>query len=208
MEREKIADLKRAAPIVEDQSSTSTKSDWTQRKGYDTGIMVQNSLTKQQYKKEPLVLRNKSVATWYSCGPTVYDSPHIGHASSYVRFDILRRIMTEFYNIDVVQVQGITDIDTKIIRRAEDEGIDFYKLTKKYENEFLRDMEKLQVLPATVNSRVTDHMPQIIKFIQRIIDNGYAYPTDSGEHWVQTFYNQKIRLFFYFYVSADIVKAL
>ncbi|XP_033631409.1 probable cysteine--tRNA ligase, mitochondrial [Asterias rubens] len=181
IEREKIADLKRAAPVVEDQSTASAKSDWVKRDGYDTGIMVQNSLTKQQYKKEPLVLCNKSVATWYSCGPTVYDSAHIGHASCFVRFDILRRIMTEFYDIDVVQVQGITDIDTKIIRRAEDEGIDFYKLTKKYENEFLRDLEKLQVLPATVVSRVTDHMPQIIKFIQRIIGNGYAYSTDSGD---------------------------
>ena len=63
--------------------------------------------------------------------------------------------MTEFYDIDVVQVQGITDIDTKIIRRAEDEGIDFYKLTKKYENEFLRDMEKLQVITETSRAILT-----------------------------------------------------
>ncbi|KAK7893568.1 hypothetical protein WMY93_022720 [Mugilogobius chulae] len=93
---------------------------WTKPDGYDTGIKVFNSLTKQ---KEPLILAKEKIATWYSCGPTVYDHAHLGHACSYVRFDILQRILTRLFGITVIHAMVITDIDDKIIKRSWEENI-------------------------------------------------------------------------------------
>nr|XP_054754895.1 probable cysteine--tRNA ligase, mitochondrial [Lytechinus pictus] len=148
-------------------------------------IHVLNSLTAAQErksaKKEPLLLMNKNVATWYACGPTVYDSAHIGHASSYVRFDIIRRILAEFFQTSVVMVMGITDIDDKIIKRSQEQKIeDFRELARFYEREFYQDMQYLNVLPATVYTRVSDHIPDIIAFIGKIITNGFGYTTSNG----------------------------
>ncbi|TFK09377.1 receptor-type tyrosine-protein phosphatase eta-like [Platysternon megacephalum] len=150
---------------------------WIKPTGRDTGIQTYNSLSRS---KEPLILANAGVATWYSCGPTVYDHAHLGHACSYVRFDIIRRIITKVFGNEVVMVMGITDIDDKIIKRANEMNISPLALARVYEEDFKQDMAALKVLPPTVYMRVTENIPQIISFIERIMVSGHAYATSKG----------------------------
>ncbi|MCP9257474.1 Cysteine--tRNA ligase, cytoplasmic [Dirofilaria immitis] len=213
---------------------------------------------------------------WYICGPTVYDSSHIGHARAYLSFDILRRVLQDYFGYDIQYIMNITDIDDKIIKRArqlyllenylsgkfgelsmtkviedtlsaldkfknkcteetdpdkkrlcrceccceklessllhlekpdieksKNELLDaakdvlsnwldslykhtvsdlavFDRLAKKYENEFLYDMASLNVLPPTVLTRVSEYIPEIIAYVEKIIDNGYGYVTKDG----------------------------
>ncbi|KAG1666508.1 putative cysteine--tRNA ligase, mitochondrial [Nymphon striatum] len=116
----------------------------------------------------------------YVCGPTVYAETHIGHASTYVKFDIIRRILIKFFNIDVVMVMGVTDIDDKIITKCREMNMDHKTLARQYEVEFFEAMSTLKVLPPTVKSRVTEHIPEILTFISQLIEGSFAYVTEDG----------------------------
>ncbi|KAJ3584641.1 hypothetical protein NHX12_015136 [Muraenolepis orangiensis] len=169
------ATIKASAAIA---ASASGGRPWTEPRGVDTGVKTYNSLTR---RKDPLILTRDKVATWYSCGPTVYDHAHLGHACSYVRFDIVQRILTKVFGISVVHAMVITDIDDKIIKRSQEENMSPTILARIYEEEFKKDMLSLKVLPPAVYLRVTENVPQIVAFIERIVRNGHAYATQKGD---------------------------
>lgn len=138
-------------------------------------------------KKEPFVPHDESNrVTWYVCGPTVYDSAHIGHASNYMRFDIVRRILSDYFGYDVVTQMNVTDIDDKIIKRANERNIPFDELSGEFEKEFLEDMDSLNVLRPDYVTRVSEYIPEVIEYIERIIKNGFAYESSGSVYFDKT----------------------
>ncbi|XP_029043881.1 probable cysteine--tRNA ligase, mitochondrial isoform X1 [Osmia bicornis bicornis] len=156
---------------------------WLKPIGYETNITIYNTLTKC---KVPLILKNKNVLNWYVCGPTVYDSAHIGHAMTYMNLDIIRRILSDHFNINTIMVMCITDIDDKIIASSKKKQQNYQTLAKHYENEFIEDMKMLNVIKPHLYCRVTDYIPEIIEFVNGIINKGYGYLTKDGSVYFDT----------------------
>ncbi|HNR02352.1 MAG TPA: cysteine--tRNA ligase [Anaerolineaceae bacterium] len=118
----------------------------------------------------------------YVCGPTVYAKAHIGHAMSALVFDIIRRYL-EFRGYDVRHVMNFTDVDDKIILRANEKGMDPFKLGEMYIHEFEGHLQDFNILPATVNPRATQEMDQILNMIQGLVDKGYAYAKEGDVYF-------------------------
>lgn len=118
----------------------------------------------------------------YTCGPTVYGPGHLGHARSYVNFDLLKRVL--FYNdYQVKHVLNITDVHDDMIKKAEEEGMTIFELADRYIPMFKQDMADLNVLPADVYPRVTENIPEIIKMIKTLVDKGDAYVEKDGVYF-------------------------
>ena len=115
----------------------------------------------------------------YVCGPTVYDYIHIGNARPYVIFDTIRRYL-EYKGYEVNYVQNFTDVDDKIIKKANAEGVDSKVISERYIAEAKKDAEGLNVEPATKNPKVTEEMDGIIEMIQTLIDRGHAYEVNGS----------------------------
>lgn len=143
-----------------------------------TGVRVINSLLSHD-RLVPLKTRDPHTITWYTCGPTVYDHAHLGHARNYVTVDILHRVLKEFFRLDVHHVLGMTDIDDKILTRARDLQVSPVTLARQFEREFFADMRALNVQAPTVVTRVSEHVPEIQQFVEQITKNGYAYKAAS-----------------------------
>ncbi|MHA1643711.1 MAG: cysteine--tRNA ligase [Candidatus Freyarchaeota archaeon] len=142
-------------------------------------MRVYNTLTR---KKEEFVPLNGKRVGMYVCGPTVYDYSHVGHARSYVAFDVIRRYL-EYKGYIVIYIQNITDVDDKIIKRANELGEDPLSLSKRLTEAYFEDMEKLNVKRANIHPKVSDHIPEIIEFIDRLIKEGYAYEVDGNVYF-------------------------
>jgi len=134
-------------------------------------MRLYNSLTRQ---KEEFVPREAGKVGIYACGVTVYDDSHIGHARGAVFFDVLRRYL-EFRGLQVTYVRNFTDIDDKIIRRANDEGVSCETIATRYIAAHQRDMGALGVQPATIEPLATEHIAEIIALVQDLEARGLAY---------------------------------
>lgn len=118
----------------------------------------------------------------YVCGPTVYDSSHIGHARSVVVFDIIARYLKAIGN-KVIYVRNFTDIDDKIIDKANQLGIDSASVAERFIKEFYEDMDALNVERATIEPKATEHINQIIQFIEKLITAGFAYQIEGDVYY-------------------------
>ena len=134
-------------------------------------LQIYNSLTRQKEVFQPI---EPGKVRMYVCGMTVYDYCHVGHARAMVVFDVVTRWLRA-KGYDVTYVRNITDIDDKIIRRAQENGEDFHELTARFIRAMHEDLAALGILPPTHEPRATDAMVDMIALIQILIDKGYAY---------------------------------
>ncbi len=142
-------------------------------------MRVYNSLGKKKELFEPLV---PGKVRMYVCGPTVYDSSHIGHARSVVVFDVIVRYL-KAKGFDVTYVRNFTDVDDKIIDKANQLGIDSQEVAERFIKEFHEDMDALNVERATIEPKATEHISQIIQFIEKLIKKGFAYQINGDVYY-------------------------
>ena len=140
-------------------------------------MYIYNTMTR---KKELFVPLQEGKVSMYACGPTVYNFFHIGNARPFIVFDTLRRYL-EYRGYQVTFVQNFTDIDDKMIRRANEEGITVKELGDRFIKEYYADADALGVKRATVNPRATEHIQDIIDLVQTLVEKGHAYPTPNGD---------------------------
>ena len=142
-------------------------------------MKLYNSMTRA---KEEFVPITPGQVTMYSCGPTVYNYFHIGNARPFITFDVLRRYL-EYRGYEVKFVQNFTDIDDKVIRRANEEGVSFDQVAERYIQEYFTDARGLGIREATVHPRATENIDAIIELVSTLIDKGYAYAVDGDVYF-------------------------
>lgn len=142
-------------------------------------MKVYNTLTRQKEEFRPITLGEVKM---YVCGPTVYNFFHIGNGRTFIVFDTIRRYF-EYRGYKVDFIQNFTDIDDKMINKANDEGITVRELGDKYIKEYYQDADALKIERATVNPRATEFIDDIIKFVQELIDAGFAYEIDGDVYY-------------------------
>ena len=142
-------------------------------------MRIFNTLTRT---KEELKPTEPGKVKIYACGPTVYNYIHIGNARPLCVFDVLRRYL-EYRGYDVTFVQNFTDIDDKIIKRANEEGTDYLTVSEKYIKEFWTDAKGLNFRPADIHPRATENIDKIIEIVSGLIENGHAYEADGDVYF-------------------------
>ncbi len=142
-------------------------------------MKIYNTLTR---KKEEFVPIKEGEVSIYVCGPTVYNFFHIGNARPFVVFDTLRKYM-EYRGNQVKFVQNFTDVDDKIINKAKEEGITAPEVSEKYIEEYYKDAAALNVRKADVHPKVSEHIQDIVKFVETLVEKGYAYEADGDVYF-------------------------
>ena len=138
-------------------------------------IRVMNTLGRRLERFEPF---RPGLVRMYVCGPTVYDYTHLGHARTYVAFDAIKRYLA-LRGYNVIHVQNITDIDDKIINKAREEGVDWREIVERYTRDYMEMLDALKIR-VDLHPRVTQHISDIIEFIEALIEKGHAYVAPSG----------------------------
>ena len=140
-------------------------------------LVLYNTLTRE---KEPFETLEPGKVRLYVCGPTVYDEAHVGHAMSSIVFDFIRRYL-EYKGYDVRHVMNFTDVDDKIIARAQKSGADPAEIASRYAEKYKLQLDALNVLRPTVLPRVSQTIPEIIQMIAGLIESDHAYVTPGGD---------------------------
>ena len=152
-------------------------------------LKVYNTLTRE---KEEFIPHHPPFVGMYVCGPTVYDDPHLGHAKSYVSFDVIVRFLrAKEYNVRYVQ--NITDVghllgdeedgEDRVLKKARIEKLEPVEIAQKYENHFFRDMDRLNCLRPDISCRATGHIPEMIELVERLIEKEYGYVVDGNVYF-------------------------
>ncbi len=148
-------------------------------KGRMTDLLIYNTLSR---KKEEFVPVHAGEARIYACGPTVYDFFHIGNGRSFLLFDLLRRYLA-YRGYKVTLVQNFTDVDDKMIQRANREGITVAELAERFIAAYKQDAATLGIMPANISPRATEHIAEMIALIETLISRGHAYVTADGVYF-------------------------
>ena len=143
------------------------------------GLRILNSLSRRKEEFTPLRAGEAGV---YVCGVTVYDLSHVGHARSAIVFDVVNRYL-RWKGLRVTFVKNFTDVDDKIIKRAAEEGVAAAVVSERYVAEYRRDMASLNILPPDVEPKATEHIPDMVALIERLIKNGVAYVVDGDVYF-------------------------
>ncbi len=142
-------------------------------------LKVYNTLSREKEEFKP---QDGNYVRMYVCGPTVYDYSHIGHGRSYVAFDVIRRYL-EYRGYRVKYVQNFTDVDDKIISRANETGAEPAKLAEKFIAEYFKDFDALGVMRADVYPRVTEHIAEIVAAVQKLVEKNRAYIVEGNVYF-------------------------
>ncbi len=142
-------------------------------------INIHNTMKR---KKEPFIPQKEGKVTMYACGVTVYDLSHIGHARAMVVFDVIHRYLRAS-GYDVTFVRNYTDIDDKIINRANEESVPFNVISERYIKEFDIDMEALGIMVPEHTPRATEHISEMIEMIETLIEKGHAYVVEGDVYF-------------------------
>lgn len=139
-------------------------------------IKLYNTMTRKKEVFKPL---EKGVVRMYTCGPTVYDYPHIGNWFAFTFYDIVKRWL-QYRGFKVMHIMNLTDVDDKTIKRSQEEGVPLRNVTDRYTKAFFDDMKVLNILPAGRFPRATEHIPEMVALVKALLKKGVAYRGDDG----------------------------
>ena len=140
-------------------------------------MLVYNSQTHRKQELQPI---EPGKISMYVCGPTVYDQIHIGNARTFLSFDVIRRYLM-YKGFEVTFAQNLTDVDDKIINRANEQGREAREVAEEYSEKFIEQMHRFNVLDPDIRPRATREIPAMLEMIERLVEEGCAYPVPSGD---------------------------